>query len=330
MISGRHHRPHLAQHADGDEVGDEDLGAEQRQLRAADEGLDHADQEADQRRRSAARRRRPAARRARSRGRASAPGRARAARSAMRRLADEARASSAAAASAAVTPAPSRSTRPARGRGRARDARARPWRGCTRRTAPAGRSPGVDLQALRRASSTDPHQEARQDRIPVAQRRPPRPAACSRACGAAVARANAARRGGPCSITQSPASRSTSSRTVVDERRHRCPAIVHQSAPEVNLPPSLPPSAREPAFATPRLSRRLSAEQLALAIEYRSVLCASCHPRRVPRAELRMRRFPGWIVPMLLLAACAGGADGNEPHGARRARRPWGSGRWPS
>ena len=45
---GRHHRAHLARHADRDQVGDVDLGAEQGQLRAADEGQDHADQQADQ------------------------------------------------------------------------------------------------------------------------------------------------------------------------------------------------------------------------------------------------------------------------------------------
>ena len=90
------------------------------------------------------------------------------------------------------------------------------------RTAPSGRSPGCSSRPCACASSARPASGSSAGANPSRRGAPPRRRSLPPGRAARRAARISASRGGPCSITQSPASRSTSSRTVVDDRRRRC------------------------------------------------------------------------------------------------------------
>ena len=218
----------------------------------------------------------------------------------------------------AVAPAPSRVSRPPGG-GRRRSSARAPRRKAHQPHRTLGQAARLELQPLRlrqlgrtcikklgRSESQSPRAAASKRsqlpgraarRLPAIGGQPRRPLLDHPVAGQAAAPGSA-----PWSTDSPPSVRGHS----------------RQSAPVVNLPPSLPPSAREPAFATrPLVTPAKRRTHLALAVSIAAASCARWPPAGIaPSGVHLMRRLSGWVVPMLLLRACAGAADGDEPHGA--------------
>ena len=225
---------------------------------------------------------------------------------------------SAAAATNAVAPAPSRVSRPPGGGSRRSRRSGTAAARRINRTAPSGRSPGCSSRPCACASSA-----ACIKKLGRSESQSPRAAASTRSLAPGRAARRAARisasRGGPFSITQSPASRRTSSApwsTIVAIGARLSPPV-RPGSETAAIAPTIRAGAclHDPPLVTPVSAKHFTG----LAIP--RVVCALCHPAAcAPCGVHFMRRFTWMGCANAVAGSLRRRADGNEPDGAGRAR----------